>query len=175
MRPFFLLGILKSEAKRNNFILKSLAFSFLFIFLAVTLINYKSYISFITADYPFIPKIQILFLIFFGSFVSMAQVDVILLFVTAILFGVNLELIVRKIAFLKNQTSLGLTFGVGIISIAVTGCASCGLSIISFVGIAGVIAFLPFGGLGLYALSIGILLTSLFYNLNTLVKVCKLT
>lgn len=175
MRPFFLLGILKSEAKRNNFILKSLAFSFLFIFLAVTLINYKSYISFITADYPFIPKIQILLLIFFGSFVSMAQVDVILLFVTAILFGVNLELIVRKIAFLKNQTSLGLTFGVGIISIAVTGCASCGLSIISFVGIAGIIAFLPFGGLGLYALSIGILLASLFYNLNTLVKVCKLT
>lgn len=175
MRPFFLLGILKSEAKRNNFILKSLAFSFLFIFLAVTLINYKSYISFITADYPFIPKIQILLLIFFGSFVSMAQVDVILLFGAAILFGVNLELIIRKIAFLKNQTSLGLTVGVGIISIAVTGCASCGLSIISFVGVAGVIAFLPFGGLGLYALSIGILLASLFYNLNTLVKVCKLT
>ncbi len=175
MRLLFLLGVLKTKITRNNFIVKSLLFSLLFSLLAVTVINYKSYISFAGADYPILSMLYILFLIFIGSFASLSRIDMVLLFITAVLFGVNIELVASKIAFLRNEKTLGFTFGAGFISLAATGCASCGLSLVSVAGLAGVIALLPFHGAELYLLSIGILLVSLFYNLQTLARVCKIT
>lgn len=159
---------------KGGFFFKSLGLAALFVVLAIVVVNYRSYISFIGADYPFFDKLKILFLIFWGSFNSTSPKDVSMLLLTAVLFGVNMELVLRKITFLKGQKSVGLTFGVGIVSVAATGCASCGLSLVSLVGIAGVLTLLPFKGFELYLLSIGILMVSIIYNLNSIYKTCKL-
>lgn len=170
----FLLEVLISESLKRNFILKSLSFSLIYILISLILINYKSYLTFVFSDYSFIAKAKIVFILLFGSFQSVGNLDITLLFVTALLFGLNVELVLRKVRFLASRGSLHLTFGAGLITLAATGCASCGLSLASIVGLTGVIAILPFRGLELYTLSIAILLVSLFYNLNTLVKVCKI-
>jgi hypothetical protein len=100
--------------------------------------------------------------------------DSILLIIIALLFGVNLELVLRKLKFLKNQGNLHITIGAGLVSLISAGCASCGLSFASVIGVAGIVSLLPFHGLLLYLLSIAILLASLLYNLQTLVKVCDI-
>lgn len=138
------------------------------------LVNYRSYLSFIFSDYSLLARVKILLLIFLGTFQSFSIQDSILLLITAILFGLNTQLILRKLKFLSSYGNLHVTFGVGLITLATTGCASCGLSLASVVGLTGVLVALPFKGLELYIASIFILLLSLFYNLNTLVKVCNI-
>lgn len=170
----FLLRVLTSEAKKRNFIPKVFLFALLYTAASIILINYKSFLSFLTADYNLIAKTKILSLIFLGSFQALAPKDIALLLLTALLFGINIELVLRKLRFLASVGNLHLTFGAGLITLAATGCASCGLSLASIVGLSAVLAALPFGGAELYFISILILIASLFYNLHTLVKVCKI-
>ena len=174
MQLLFLTRVLISESKKRNFILKSLFFALLYTSLSIILINYKSYLSFAQSDYDIFGKIKVLLFIFAGSFQALDTRDTILLLTTAILFGLNLELVLRKIKFLASFGNLHVTLGTGLITLAATGCASCGLSIASIVGLSGVLVLLPFHGLELYIVSILVLLVSLFYNLRTLVKVCKI-
>lgn len=148
--------------------------SFFYVAFSLILINYKSYLSFAQSDYEIIGKVKVLFYIFLGTFQSLDLRDMILLLIAAILFGLNLELVLRKIRFLAQFGSLHVALGTGIISLVATGCASCGLSLASIVGLGGALALLPFHGLELYILAIIILIISLFYNLQTLVKVCKI-
>lgn len=170
----FLLKVLHSESKKRYFLTKSLFFSLSYISLSMVLINYKSYWSFIISDYDLPGKIKILLLIFLGSFQAVAFKDLALLTLTSLLFGLNVELVLRKVKFLATIGNLHVTFGTGILTLVATGCASCGLSLASIAGLSAVLAALPFGGAELYVVSILILISSLFYNLHTLVKVCKI-
>lgn len=170
----FLLKVLFQESKKRKFIVKALLATFVYAALSILLVNYKSFISFGRSEYDLFPKLKILLLIFFGSFQALSTRDTILLLTTALLFGINIELVFRKLKFLASYGNLHVTIGTGLISIAATGCASCGLSLASIVGLGGVLALLPFHGLELYILSIIVLTVSLFYNLQTLVKVCKI-
>lgn len=174
MNPSFLFSLLLRELKKPTFFIKSCLLSLLFILTALLFLNLKSYTSFLSADYPFFAKLNILFLITVGSFSAITFFDAVFLLVTAILFGVNMALVIEKIKILRKSSSLKLTFGVGIVSLAATGCASCGLSLASLVGLGGVIALLPFGGIELYTLSIILLVCILFYNLNSYAKICKI-
>lgn len=169
-----LFSVFLQDVASSRFFLKSILWAFLFLFLALFLLNLKSYISFIGADYPLLSRLNILFLITTGSFSAITLLDAIFLFLTAFLFGVNTELVVEKIKTLKKSGSLNLTFGAGIITLAATGCASCGLSLASIAGLTGVIVLLPFGGVEFYILSLGILLSLLFYNTNMLIKACSI-
>lgn len=126
------------------------------------------------SEYSLVAKGRIITIIVFGSFQAISERDVLLLLISAVLFGLNIELVLRKIKFLASAGSLHLTFGAGIVTLVATGCASCGLSLASVVGLSAAIAILPFHGLELYFIAILILLVSLFYNLHTLVKVCKI-
>ena len=170
----FLINVLRLEASHPAFIIRSFIFSLIFLLVSSILLNIQNLITFTTIDYPLIPKITILLSFMVGFPKTISSIDLALLIIIAILFGINVELVVRKLSFLKKAGSTKLTFGAGIISIAVSGCASCGLSVLSFIGLGGAIAILPFGGIELYILAIAIMIASLFYNLRTLVKVCKI-
>ena len=120
-------------------------------------------------------KLRILTILFFGSFQMLAIRDTILLIIISLLFGVIIELVLRKLKFLKNKGSLHIAFGARIISFVAVGCAACGLSFGSIIGLAWVLTLLPFHGLELYVLSIVILLVSIFYNVHAYVKACNLS
>lgn len=170
----FLLGILDQEARQRNFLLKSLLFGLIYFVIALVLFDYRTYESVLSQSYAFTAKLNITSIIFMGSFSILGARDSILIGVISFLFGLNLELVLRKIKFLKKRGGLHITFGAGLLSLVAAGCASCGLSFASVLGIATIVSLLPFHGLELYILSILILLASLFLNLRTLVQVCKL-
>jgi len=170
----FLLKVLTLEAQKRHFLLKSAFFGASYLAISIIFINYKSFWSFLASDYEILSKVRVLSLIFFGSFQALSAGDIILLSITAILFGLNIELVLRKMKFLASLGSLHIAFGTGLISLAATGCASCGLSIASIVGLSAALASLPFHGIELYFLSIMTLFASLFFNLNTLVKACNI-
>lgn len=170
----FLLRIFFLECRQRNFLPKSIVLAILYLSLALVFFNFKTYESVFIQSYPLNAKLWISYLILIGSFSILGLRDTLLLIVIALLFGVNLELVLRKIRFLKSQGNLHITIGAGIISLISAGCAACGLSFASVIGVAGAVSLLPFHGLLLYLLSILILFASLLYNLQTLVKVCKL-
>lgn len=171
---FFLLRIGFSEMTKRWFLTKSLLIALLYLFFAFFILNLRSILSILQTDYGFFAKAKIVSLILIGTFTSISREDLLLLSVIAFLFGVNVLLILRKLKFLKKQGSLQVTMGAGLISLVAAGCASCGLSIASFVGLTGAIAVLPFGGIELYFLSIGVLVISYFYNIHSYIKACNL-
>jgi hypothetical protein len=171
----FLLRILLQETKQRNFILKSVLFGILYFIAALILFDFKTYGSIFSQSYPLTAKLWISYLLFIGSFSILGIRDTILIMIIALLFGVNLELVLRKLKFLKSHGGLHITFGAGLLSLIAAGCASCGLSFASVLGIATIVSLLPFHGLELYIVSILILFVSLLYNLKTLVRVCKLS
>lgn len=173
-KAFFLARVLYQESQKRKFIVKSLFASSLYILASILTINYKSFLSFALSNYSIFGKIKVLFFILIGSFQALDSRDIALLIIVSVLFGLNLELVLRKIKFLASYGSLHITFGTGLITLAATGCASCGLSLMSLVGLGGALAALPFHGLELYFVSIIILLASLWYNLDSLVKACKI-
>ncbi len=174
MNLLFLTKVLILESKKRGFILKFLLIAICYFITALSILNYQSYLSIILSDYDAVAKIRILSTIFLGSFYVTSNLDIFFLAIVSLLFGVNIELVLRKIRYLAGIGNLHLTFGVGLISIAATGCASCGLSLASIVGLSAVLAALPFHGLELYAGSILILIASLIYNLHTFVVACKI-
>lgn len=172
--PSFLLKVLYLESKKRYFVFKTLFFAFFYLIFSVILINHASFWSFFTANYGIAAKSKILTLIAIGSFQALSFSDQMFIVLISLLFGLNLELVLRKLRFLASFGSLHIVFGSGLISIAATGCASCGLSIASFVGLSAVLITLPFHGIELYILSLLILILSLFYNLKSLIKACNI-
>jgi hypothetical protein len=173
-RLVFLLEILLQEARQRNFILKSFVLGFAYLVFALIFFDFKTYESILSQTYSLSSKIYICFLLFVGSFSILGLRDSILVILIALLFGLNLELVLRKLKFLKSRGNLHITLGAGLISLFSAGCASCGLSFASVIGVASVVSMLPYHGLLLYLLSILVLVVSLLYNLQTLVRVCKL-
>ncbi len=172
-RPSVLLVYFKQQLTLG-FILKTLILSFLFLSFSLFLVNLLNFVSVAGADYSIFAKLKIFFVFFIGSFETVSSRDLFLLVLISILFGLNLSLVIEKIKFIKKQPNLKLTIGTGILSLGAAGCASCGLSVASIVGIGWGLAVLPFGGIELYFISILILFISLIYNLNSIYKACKI-
>ncbi len=156
-----------------KFLFQSLFFTASFIGVTVTALNSLNFFSILSSNYSFVSKFKISYTLFLGTFRTISAIDVIFLSIIAVLFGINLALVIQKINFIRKQSNLKLTIGAGLISLASAGCASCGLSIVSFIGIGGALALLPFRGMELYFLSIAILVVSFFYNLNAIYKACR--
>lgn len=72
----------------------------------------------------------------------------------------------QKVSLLRHAKSLQFVTGGGtILGIAGAGCASCGLPVLSFLGLGG--SFLPFGGEGFLYLSLALLLISVYLLLKS--------
>src|SRR3989344_5594490 len=97
-----------------------------------------------------------------------------LLFIISFLTGLNVSLIVKRIFILRSFGKINFVVGgsslLGIIS---SGCASCGLSVIAFLGLGGAIAYLPFYGIELSFIAILLLLVSFYFLVKDTAKICK--
>lgn len=82
----------------------------------------------------------------------------------AVLAGV--VTVTTGISLFANYTATGSLSGVAgsVVGFSAAGCASCGAGVLTLLGLSGGIALLPFGGLGVQAVSIGIMLAALEYT-----------
>lgn len=169
------LVVLKQELLKPMSIIVVLLLAFFFISVSMIIINLPSFSSFLFANYLLPTKLNILFELFIGTFYATSQLDVALVSILGILFGMNMTLLINKFSALRGRGNLRIMTGTGIVSIVAAGCASCGLSFASLIGISAALAVLPFGGIELYFLAIFILLISIYFNLKQIIKVCKIT
>lgn len=139
-------------------------------------INYRLVFEIMIGDYSLLFKIKILFELLKGLKTALSGLDFLLLVITALLSGINIALIVRSFNFIRGSGNVKFIAGGGtILGFISSGCASCGFSLLSVLGIGSVFALLPFGNYTLYTLSIISLLFSGFYMLKKLnnMRICK--
>lgn len=98
-----------------------------------------------------------------GMWTAMSTLSPALLVIVAILTGANLTLVVQRIRELRASGKMSLVVGgSSLLGIVGSGCASCGLPILAFLGLSGAIFYLPFQGLELSVLAIILLSVSLY-------------
>lgn len=169
-----LFEVLKEEILSSKSLLFVILLSLIFVIASITIINIQSFISLFSNNYSIFSKLYIFLVILLGTFSATSKIDIILVIIMGVLFGINMTLIINKFSALKKRGNLRLMAGTGIISVFAAGCASCGLSFASLIGISAVLAILPFGGVEIYMLAIGILLLSIYFNVKQIIKVCKI-
>lgn len=108
-------------------------------------------------------KTQIFLSLIRGMWTSMTLSGLVLLFLMAVLTGVNLTLLFEKIRILKKFDKLQIVVGGNsLLGIVGSGCVACGLPILSFLGLGGSLVYLPYRGVELSSLSLVLLSISLY-------------
>jgi len=157
-----------------KFIVRILLYALIYSIFLLALINFRVLAN-IATNFPN-PLMSVKFssMYLWNYLVTLPPIDIVLLVIIAILIGLNIQLISLKIKNITKQKNLRLTYGAGLLSIVGTGCATCGFSVLSVIGLGGVVTLLPFGGIELSYLTIVILTLSLWYNLKTMYAACKI-
>ena len=134
-------------------------FAFSFFLVVSWLPNFSFIVSQLASPKLFFSE-RVLF--FFSSFLPFNFP----IFGIAILFGVNVGLL--GYLFSLRFRMFGHEGGVGILGVTLAvlgaGCASCGTALLSFLGVSGVLVFLPFGGALLLAVGAGLLAFSIYLS-----------
>ena len=120
-------------------------------------------------------KITVLISLLQGMWTAMSGSGVIMLFLIALLTGANLTLLFSKVRLLKNNKKLRLVVGGNsLLGIVGSGCAACGLPILSLLGLGGSVIYLPYRGAELSYVSLVLLSVSLYFLLKNLNQACSL-
>lgn len=153
----------------------TLIIAFFYAILATYLMNPGLVIDTFVGNYTLMYKIKLLTALAYGMWTSMSVQALFILFLTALLAGANLAFLIQRIHFLTKAGSLHIMAGgSSLISLATSGCASCGLPILSLLGLTGILAYLPFHGYEVSYISLSLLLISLYFLIKTNSKVCKI-
>lgn len=148
-----------------------------YVLLATLLLNYKLLADTFTNGFPLHTQISILIALITGIFSNMHFWDSLLLIFNALFVGINVLLIGKTIFLLEHMGKVKASIGgAALISLITTGCASCGLSLLSFLGLSAAVSFLPFHGLEIHIATTLILIGSGIYLLRQIhnAKYCKI-
>ena len=139
----------------------------LFIFLFNMLVNnYRILFS----DFSF----SLFFSLLSGTIYSMTTSSLILLIIMSVLAGTS---VVMTIFLVQRQVSGSIEVSLGgiFISLIAPACPSCAIGLFSVLGFGGFLAMLPFEGLELGFVGVGLLVVSLFYLSNKITtKTCSI-
>lgn len=157
------LKTFRKEIFIRKYLLLSAVIAFLYISLTVELLNYRFALGTVFGDYTLLFKANVFIKLLEGIFTALSKSDAILLVVTGLLVGFNISLLFATAKKVQGQKLKVFVGGGSILGLASTGCASCGFSVLSVVGLGTSLSFLPFGSNTLYIFSIGALLLSIYY------------
>lgn len=152
-----------------KFLLWTLIIAFSYFSFSVLLLNYRFLASSFLGNYPVLYKFKVIYILIQGSYSALSPQDFYLLIITSVLVGANIIMVIKLIRELQESKGK-LSFVVGgstLVGVVVAGCSSCGFSILSILGLAGALSFIPFGGLGLHLIIIALLIFSILYSLRT--------
>lgn len=152
---------------------KSILWTFLlavmYIFSLDLLLNYRLIAISFTAPTSPLFFLSLIFSLFLGSFTSMGAEPLAfgIFLLNALLVGLNLVLLWRAFAGLQRRGKVHISLGgATLFSLVTAGCASCGLSLLSVLGLSATLVALPFHGAELRYVSLVLLVFSAFYMLK---------
>lgn len=128
-------------------------------------------------NFPLDYKFNIYSSLLQGMWTSMSIPSVILLFLIAILTGANLTLLWQQLRTIKSINNLHFVVGGNsVLGIIGSGCAACGLPILSILGIGASVFYLPFKGAEISFIAFALLSISFVLLLRSSLeqKVCAL-
>ncbi len=127
-------------------------------------------------EYSIVYKLQLLFSLLEGMWTAMSGFGLTMLFLIALLTGANLTLLFSKIMLLKNFKKLQLLVGGNsILGIVGSGCATCGLPILSLLGLSGSVMYLPYRGAEISYILLVLLTISFYLLVKNTNQACTLT
>ena len=160
---------IKKELVSLKLILGTSIIALLYLSISVFLLNAQLFQSLIQTHTSLMEISIIFFALFGGLGTSLSTTDFVLSILSAIFVGINLMLLFRTLSVIEHKGKMHLSIGgATFISLVATGCASCGLSVISVLGLSASLSFFPFHGLLLHIGSLGLLLFSTWYMLRQL-------
>jgi hypothetical protein len=141
----------------------------LYLGLSVLLLNTQLFQSLLIQHVSFLEITSLFFSLFGGLWTSLSLADFLLTITSALFVGLNFMLVIRTLSVVEQKGKMHLSIGgATLISLVATGCASCGLSLLSVLGLSATLSFLPFHGLILHAGALIFLLLSTLYMLRQL-------
>ncbi len=150
------------------FIIPTLLLATIYLVLVLYLMNLGLVQDTLFGDHTFSYKINLLIALLGGMWTAMTGISLLILMTTALLTGANMTLMIRRLNTLKSAGKLHLVVGgSSLLGIVGSGCASCGLPVLSLLGITGSLTFLPFNGDEISVLSLILLSASLYFLLKT--------
>ena len=146
-----------------------------YIALVSYILNYRLFLNTVLGDFPITYKTKLLFSLLPGIYTAMSVLDFYLFLIISILVGFNLVLLFLTVKSLRQNSNVGLVVGgSSLLGIVAVGCTTCGLTLLSILGLSSVLTTLPFDGLTVHLISTVLLLFSTFYMLKKLEAVCKI-
>lgn len=159
----------------TQFLISTTIIASLYIILVTLFMNSSLARDTLVGGYGLDYKITVLISLLQGMWTAMSGSGVIMLFLIALLTGANLTLLFSKVRLLKNNKRLRLVVGGNsLLGIVGSGCAACGLPILSLLGLGGSVMYLPFRGGELSYLALILLSVSLYLLLKNSNQACSL-
>lgn len=151
------------ELWSKKIIIPSLLIAVLYVVVTVYLMNAGLVKDAIFGVHSLSYKWNLLVALLEGMWTAMSRFSLLLLVAVAILTGVNLTMVIRRFQAIRASGKMSfMVGGSSLLGIVGSGCASCGLPILAFLGLSGAIFYLPFQGLELSVLAIVLLSFSLY-------------
>lgn len=149
----------------SSFLIPTLLITVAYILFTTYLMNYKLVLDTLVGSFPVDYKFNLMTALLGGMWTAMSGIGLILLFLTAVLTGANITLLVKQLKLLKHTENLHLVVGGNtLLGLAGAGCAACGLPVLSLLGLTGAIIYLPLRGTEISYLAV-VLLSISFYLL----------
>lgn len=167
----FLDPVLQSFQKQvlsPIFLSKAIIIAIVYLLISGIINNYTIYSNINSQDFSVFLKLKISTIMFWNNLTMFGGVNASFLVMIALLVGINIMLISRKLSFMRSQKNVQWTFSAGIFSLASASCPGCGFSLLSVTGLTSAIPGLPLEGLHASLLIFGILTVTTLYNLRSL-------
>lgn len=159
-----------------NFIISVLVISILYIGIFAFIMNGSLIIDTLTGNFPLDYKFNLTFALIQGVWTSMGGFGFVILLFTALLTGANLTLLWQYLRSVKGFKNLHIVASGNVaLGLVGSGCAACGLPLLSLLGLTGSLLYLPFHGKELSYIAILLLIISFFLLIKSVQKnqLCK--
>lgn len=148
---------------KKKFIIPTLTIAVLYSLLTTYLMNVRLLKITLLGSFSLEYKLRLLIALLGGMWTAMSGFGLTMLIIVALLTGANLTLVAERIIRLRSFGKLHFVAGgSSLLGFIGSGCAACGLPILALLGLSGSVIYLPFRGMELSVISVGLLLLSFY-------------
>ncbi len=161
----------------KSFLIPTLLIAVIYLILVAFLMNLGLVQDTIFGEHTIQYRINLLLALILGLGTTMTGLGLSILLLISLLTGANITLITKRLKNLKAAGNLHMVVGgSSLLGIVGSGCATCGLPVLSVLGITGSFSSLPFRGEEFTYISVFLLLISLYFMIksNYQAKVCEI-
>lgn len=166
---------MKSEPLNIKVILLTLCIGLIYFLLVIYLMNLELVKMTLMGDYSLNYKINLFLALLGGMWSAMTVTGLTTLVLTATLTGLNTSLIIQRVFSLNQSGKLHfIAGGSSLLGVIGSGCAACGLPLVSFLGLTSSLIYLPLRGYEISFIALILLIISIYFMLRTNKTVCEL-